>query len=94
MPGVMLLLCFVPLYFPDGRLVSRRWQWLVRVALLFSVSAAIHSALSPGEIQGSGILNPLGIGALSPVLDPLETLVFALYFPLLFASAASCGGAL
>ena len=88
-PGVMLLLCFVPLYFPDGRLVSRRWRWIVRFALVFCVGAAVHSALSPGEIQGSGIINPLGIEALRPVFDLFETLGFALYFALLFASVAS-----
>jgi hypothetical protein len=33
-PGLMLLLCFLPLYFPNGRLVSRRLRWVVRVALV------------------------------------------------------------
>ena len=88
-PGVMLLLCFVPLYFPDGRLVSRRWLWLVRLALGFSVGAAVFSALKPGEIQEEGVVNPLGIEALRPFLGLLDTLVFGLYFALLFASAAS-----
>jgi hypothetical protein len=80
-PGVMLLLCFVPLYFPDGRLVSSGWRWIARFALVFSVCATVHSALSPGEIQDSGIENPLGIETSRPVFDLLEMLVFALSFP-------------
>jgi hypothetical protein len=88
-PGVMLLLSLVPLYFPDGRLVSRRWRWVVRLALFFSVVGAIFAAFRPGEIQNEGIVNPLGIEALRPVLGLLDTLTFALYFTLLFTSAAS-----
>jgi hypothetical protein len=89
LPGVTLLLFFVPLYFPDGRLVSPRWRWLVRVAFLFCVGGAIYSAFSPGEIQHEGIVNPLGIEALRPVSDLLGPFAFVLYFALLFASAAS-----
>jgi hypothetical protein len=88
-PGVMLLLCFVPLYFPDGRLVSPRWRWVVRLALIFSVTAAAFSAFLPGEIKDSGLVNPLGIEALRSVLGPLVTVYGVGYFVLLFASAAS-----
>jgi hypothetical protein len=88
-PGAMLLLAFVPLYFPNGRLVSRRWRWVVWLALFFSLVGAVFSALRPGEIQDSGIANPLGMEALRPILSFLDTLTFALYFTLLFASAAS-----
>ena len=90
LPGVALLLFFLPLYFPDGRVVSPRWRWLVRVALVFCVGGALYSALSPGEIPASGgIVNPLGIEALRQVSELLGTFVFVLYFAFLFASAAS-----
>ncbi len=88
-PGVILMLVFVPLYFPDGRLVSPRWRWLVWVALVFSVGGAVFSALRPGEIQNEGIVNPLGVEALRSFFDLIGTLVFAVYFALLFAAAAS-----
>ena len=89
-PGVALLLFFLPLYFPDGRLVSPRWRWLARIALVFTVGGAVFSAFSPGEIPASGgIVNPLGIEALRPVSDRLGTFVFVVYFAFLFASAAS-----
>ncbi|HEV2742677.1 MAG TPA: hypothetical protein VGV91_05950, partial [Rubrobacter sp.] len=89
-PGVMLLLCFLPLYFPDGRLVSRRWRWVVRLALFSCVTGAAFYALSPGEIpETEGIDNPLGIEALRSVSDLLAQVYLALYFFLFFASAAS-----
>jgi hypothetical protein len=89
-PGVALLLIFLPLYFPDGRVISPRWRWLVRIALVFTVGGALYSAFSPGEIPASGgIVNPLGIEALRPVSELLSTFVFVLYFAFLFASAAS-----
>jgi hypothetical protein len=88
-PGVMLLLGFLPLYFPNGRLVSRRWRWVVRLALFSCVTGAALFALSPGEIPVMGVDNPLGIEALRPVSDLFEPVHLALYFFLWFASAAS-----
>jgi hypothetical protein len=90
LPGVSLLLVFLPLYFPDGRLVSSRWRWLARVALVFCVGGAVYSALSPGEIPATeGIVNPLGVEALRPVSDLLGPFVLVLFLAFPFASAAS-----
>jgi hypothetical protein len=90
LPGVSLLLVFLPLYFPDGRLATPRWRWLARVALLLCVGGAVYSALSPGEIPATGgIVNPLGIEALRPVSDLLGPFVLVLFLAFPFASAAS-----
>jgi hypothetical protein len=54
-----------------------------------AVAGAELFALSPGEIQEEGVVNPLGIEELRPVSDLLDPVYLALYFFLLFASAAS-----
>ena len=59
-PGIMLLLSFLPLYFPNGRLVSRCSRWVVRLALFSCATGAALFALSPGEIPYMGVDNPLG----------------------------------
>jgi hypothetical protein len=88
-PGVMLLLSFLPLYFPDGRLISRHWRWVVGSSLLVSLALTFQSALLPGDSRGTGLVNPLGVEALEPLLEISDLILFAPYFAVLFASAAS-----
>ncbi len=88
-PGAVLILSFVPLYFPDGRLVSGRWRPVVWFAVAFSVVGAIYSAFIPGEIQDSGFVNPLGIEAQQPFFEMLGAGILPLWLGLLFVSAAS-----
>jgi hypothetical protein len=88
-PGVMLLLSFLPLYFPDGRLISPRWRWVLGSALFVSAVLTIQSVLLPGDPRASGLDNPLGVEALEPVLDLSDPIMFAPYFAVLFASAVS-----
>jgi hypothetical protein len=73
-PGIALIILFLPLYFPDGRLLSPRWRPVLWLALLFSVGfGVVFGALYPGEVDElspgvagdvPGIVNPLGVEAL------------------------------
>src|SRR5215218_2873162 len=90
-PAIMLIILFLPLYFPDGHLLSPRWRPVLWLALLFSVGfGVVFGALFPGEMDESspgvggdvpGVVNPLGIEALRtldrvPQVDIILTVVF------------------
>ena len=63
--GVFLLLLF-----PDGRLASRRWRYLVGLNVFVIVLGSILVAFSAGPVDAiPAIRNPLGIHALGMALD-------------------------
>ena len=63
-PGLILMLCLLPLYFPDGRLVSRRWRWVSGFAVVFCSVATLLAMVRPGDHEAPGIPNPLGVEGL------------------------------
>ncbi len=68
-PALILMFVVVPLYFPDGRLPSRRWGWAARSALALMAVMATLTAVAPGGIRlaDSVLPNPYGIVELRPL---------------------------
>jgi hypothetical protein len=85
----MLLFAGVPLFFPNGRLLSPRWRAFGWVALCFSIFLVVYSAFAPGEIRDSGLVNPLGLEALTLFYSLLDRAILLIYLAIIGVSAAS-----
>src|SRR5215203_3397062 len=100
-PAALLITLFLPLYFPDGRLLSPRWRPVLWLALLFSVGfGVVFGALYPGEVDElspgiggdvPGIVNPLGIEALQPLdrVTQIDIILAVLLLVIVLCSVAS-----
>jgi divalent metal cation (Fe/Co/Zn/Cd) transporter len=78
-PGVALVLVFVPIYFPNGRLLSPRWRPILWLTIFLSVVSAVLSAFSPAKVNDAwDITNPLGLAALRPANGALEVVMAVL----------------
>jgi hypothetical protein len=100
-PAGLLIGLFLPLYFPDGRLLSPRWRPVLWLALLFSVGfGVVFGALYPGELDElspgvagdvSGVVNPLGIEALRSLdrVTQVDIILTVLLIVLVLCSVAS-----
>ena len=69
-PGLMSIVVFLPLYFPDGRLVSRRWRPVAWLAVLLTAYLTAFALVRPGGDETRGIPNPLGLES-PEVYEPL-----------------------
>jgi hypothetical protein len=77
-PGIILMISLLPLYFPDGRLVSQRWRWATGLAVAFGACATALAMVRPGDNEARGIPNPLGIENLSEGPPALSSALAAL----------------
>ena len=70
---IVIVLIGVPLVFPDGRLLSPRWRWLVILTVAAMTAVTLDGLFRPAGLGVAGdIANPLGIPALVPILDALS----------------------
>lgn len=89
-PAAILITAILPLYFPDGTLLSRRWRWAVLLGVAGLIIVALPSAFDPGPLTNTTIENPLGITgfhALDGLLSLANLLIALGAFPLAIISA-------
>jgi hypothetical protein len=68
----LFLVMLVPLLFPDGRFMSRRWALVAALLLASAGATLLGSLIRPGPIEGMpGFENPLGIPALAGLAQAL-----------------------
>jgi hypothetical protein len=83
-PAIGIVVIFVPLLFPTGRLPSPRWWPILIPAVLGPLAAALPAAFRPGPMDVPGnIVNPVGIPGAGPLLDVVNLLSIATAAPAL-----------
>jgi hypothetical protein len=87
-PGLLLMLAFLPLYFPNGRLLSPRWRPVLWFTAFSAVVIIVLTMFRPSSDETRGIPNPLGIESLSNA-GLLEAIVPSLWSILAVLSAVS-----
>jgi signal transduction histidine kinase len=88
-PGLVLVFALLPLYFPDGRLISRRWRPVTWFAFFVIMVVAGLTAIAPGDIETPGLPNPLGIESLRPFVETIDAVVIMLLLSVGLMSATS-----
>ena len=48
LPTLIVIVIFIPLLFPDGHLLSRRWRWVAWLGVVSVIVAMLPSAFVPG----------------------------------------------
>jgi signal transduction histidine kinase len=91
-PPIALMGTVLLLRFPTGELLSRRWRWVERVALVDIAVIVLSIACYPGGLEDigyPGVTNPLSIPALAPVVKAILPVALMVLPITLVLSAAS-----
>jgi hypothetical protein len=90
-PPLLAIGTFVPLYFPDGRLPSRRWRVVSWLAALVAVLLSATGAFRPGpsDFPFETVANPLGVPLPGELFQALRVMNGLLVCGLVIASGAA-----
>jgi signal transduction histidine kinase len=89
LPWLTLQMVYLPLLFPDGRLPSRRWAWLIWTASLTALVSVVSRALDPGLLGALRLHNPAAIADPAGNLRRVAGLATVVLVTLGLASLAS-----
>jgi hypothetical protein len=84
-----LVLSFVLLLFPTGRLPSRRWRPVAWACAVCVTVLCVQQAVMPGPLEASGQPNPLGIDSARVALEWIFGLVSLCFVVLMLLCAGS-----
>lgn len=74
-PGFVSFVTLLPLVFPDGRLLSRRWRPVAITALAVITTTSLLTAFTDIQPEGEQPPNPLAVPVPEPFLDAAETVL-------------------
>ena len=76
-PTMSIPLAWIPLLFPTGRVLSRRWVPVAWAVGIVTVAGTAAAALDPVSLDGVGAVftNPVGVTALEAPIDVINTLL-------------------
>jgi hypothetical protein len=89
-PSILIVIVGVPLIFPTGLMLSRRWWAVVVATVIALIPVELTTLVSPLDLVGTiGLVNPLENPGLAAALEPLNTAAAIAAIPLFLAAGAS-----
>ena len=91
MPAIGICGTYLLLLFPDGRLPSPRWRWVLHLSTFVIVGGTLSLVLTPGLMGDAGYphtVNPLGVDALAACSTIAHGILILLPLAMLLSAAS------